>query len=76
MWYKNKIGGSVMKPNQEIRKKIRDSQFCSWQVAEQMQMAENTFYRLLRKPLSNADKQRIVDALDQLKEKHFKNKAI
>lgn len=55
-----------MKPNEKIRKMIRQSGFCSWQVADKMGVHENTFYRWLRKELSEEDKKRIYQALEEL----------
>lgn len=56
-----------MKPNTDIRNLIRVSGFCSWQVADKLEMHENSLYRLLRKELDEQDKTRIYKALEQLK---------
>ncbi|MED4903969.1 hypothetical protein [Parageobacillus thermoglucosidasius] len=56
-----------MKPNSDIRQLIRQSGFCSWQVAEKLGVHENTFYRMLRKTLSEEDKKRIYKALEELR---------
>jgi hypothetical protein len=55
------------KPNDDIRQLIKKSGFYSWQCAAKLNCHENTFYRLLRKELDEADKKRIYQALDELK---------
>jgi transposase-like protein len=56
-----------MKPNEDIRKLIKQSGFCSWQVADRLGVHENTFFRWLRKELSEEDKKRIYQALEELR---------
>jgi hypothetical protein len=56
-----------IKPNTDIRNFIRVSGFCSWQVAEKLGFHENTLYRLLRKDLDQQEKNRIFQALEELK---------
>lgn len=55
-----------MKPNTDIRKMIRQSGFCSWQVADKLGVHENTFYRWLRKELGEEDIKQIYQALEEL----------
>lgn len=57
----------MMKPNGEIRNLIRVSGICSWQVAEKLGMHENSLYRMLRKELDPEEKNKIYQALDELK---------
>jgi hypothetical protein len=56
-----------MKPNSEIRNLIRVSGIYSWQVAEKLGMHENSLYRMLRKELDSEEKNKIYQALDDLK---------
>lgn len=56
-----------MKPNSEIRNLIRVSGICSWQVAEKLGIHENSLYRMLRKELDPDEKNKIYQALEQLK---------
>ncbi|MFJ5625582.1 hypothetical protein ACIQD3_23570 [Peribacillus loiseleuriae] len=56
----------MKKPNEDIRELVRKSGFCSWQVANKLNCHENTYYRLMRKELSEEDKKRIYRALDEL----------
>jgi hypothetical protein len=53
-------GGVYLKPNSEIRKAIRTSGFCLWQVAHKLEVHENTFFRKLRKPLRLEEKKRFT----------------
>jgi predicted XRE-type DNA-binding protein len=57
-----------MKRNQDIRDYIRDSKICNWQVAEQLEISDNSFYMLLRKKLSEAERERIMEAIEVLKQ--------
>jgi DNA-binding CsgD family transcriptional regulator len=57
-----------MKRNQDIRNLIRDSKICNWQVAEALKISDNTFYMLLRKKLTDSDRQRILSAIETVKE--------
>jgi hypothetical protein len=60
-----------MKPNQDIRRLIRESHVCSWQVAEHLRIGENTFYRLLRRKLTKTDRERISAAIEAIKIQNF-----
>lgn len=55
-----------VKANQEIRQKIKDSDFYTYEVALKLGCSENTLIRNLRTELNEAEKQRILDALEQL----------
>jgi ABC-type ATPase with predicted acetyltransferase domain len=57
----------LVKPNQDIRDLIRDSKVFNWQVIEKLGIGDNSFYRMLRKPLSDADKNRILAAIEAIK---------
>lgn len=56
-----------MRRNDDIRLSIRQSGFSSWQVADKLSISEGTLYRWLRRELTEAEKQRISDSLQQLK---------
>ncbi|RDU34721.1 hypothetical protein DRW41_22105 [Neobacillus piezotolerans] len=56
------------KPNQDIRDLIKKSDVYSWEVAEKLGIHENTMYRLLRKELDDAGKERFRQALKVLQE--------
>jgi hypothetical protein len=58
-----KTGGGIMKRNQDIRDYIRDSKICNWQVAEQLEISDNSFYMLLRKNLTDEERGRIMKAI-------------
>ncbi|TMN21920.1 hypothetical protein [Lentibacillus cibarius] len=55
-----------MKRNKELRQIIKESKVYNWQVAEAMNMHENTLYRMLRRPLSSTEKQRIIELVKEL----------
>jgi hypothetical protein len=55
-----------VKANQELRQKIKDSDYYTYEVASKLGCSENTLIRILRTELSDAEKQKILDALDQL----------
>jgi hypothetical protein len=56
-----------MKTNEDIRKLIKQSDFCLWQVADKLEVHENTLFRWLRKELSKEEKERILKAVEKLK---------
>jgi hypothetical protein len=62
-----KNGGGIMKRNQDIRDYIRDSKICNWQVAEQLEISDNSFYMLLRKNLTDEERGRIMKAIEAAK---------
>ena len=55
------------KPNQDIRDVVKISGFFAYEVDEKLGCSENSYYRLLRKPLDEDDRQAIFKALEQLK---------
>ncbi|MCK0473911.1 hypothetical protein [Halalkalibacter sp. APA_J-10(15)] len=55
--------------NQDLRDQIKSSNLYLWQIAEQLNIHENTLYRLLRYELSNQQKTQISSAIKQLKSK-------
>lgn len=52
--------------NAEIKNKLKESKIFQWQVASKLGMSEMTLVRKLRYELSEADKQRIFKAIDEL----------
>ena len=52
--------------NAEIKNKLKESKIFQWQVASKLGMSEMTLVRKLRYELSEADKQRIFKAFDEL----------
>lgn len=69
MWVKKRkrIGGWIMKRNQDLRNLIRDANICNWQVAESLEISDNTFYVMLRKKLSDTERERIIAAIEKAK---------
>lgn len=53
--------------NQDLRNLIRSSNIRNWQVAEELGIADNTFYVMLRKKLSDQEKERILTAIKNIK---------
>jgi predicted XRE-type DNA-binding protein len=54
--------------NQDIRNLIRASNIRNWQVAEQLGISDNTFYILLRKKLTEGERERILNAIEAAKQ--------
>lgn len=54
--------------NHEIREAIKDAGILSWQVADKLGIHETTFYRRLRKELSQQEKEKLYQIIDELKE--------
>lgn len=54
--------------NIEIRNKIKASGLKQWQVAKKLNVAESTFIRWLRDELSEEQKNRIYEAIEELQE--------
>lgn len=61
------IGGNKMR-NQELRNLIRASGIRNWQVAEALSVSENTFYKMLRKQLTEEEKTRILQAVEAVRQ--------
>jgi DNA-binding CsgD family transcriptional regulator len=53
--------------NQDIRNLIRASNVRNYELAEELGISDNTFYILLRKKLTDADRQRILSAIEAVK---------
>lgn len=53
--------------NLDVRAAIKSSGFKQWEIAEAYGICEWSFSRLLRKELPNEVKQRIYNAIEQLK---------
>lgn len=54
--------------NLDIRKAIEESEFKYWQVANKLGITDGNFSRLLRVELQLEDKQKILKAIEKLKE--------
>lgn len=54
--------------NLDIRKAIEESEFKYWQVANKLGITDGNFSRLLRVELQVEDKQKILKAIEKLKE--------
>ncbi|MED0665933.1 hypothetical protein P4T04_06330 [Bacillus badius] len=59
-----------------IKQRIRDEKIFTYEVADELQIHENTLYRLFRKPLSQEDEQRIMQAIEQVKLKKERNQHV
>ncbi|WP_256815809.1 hypothetical protein [Cytobacillus sp. Bac17] len=55
-----------MKCNIDIRKTLRESNVFIWQLADKMNVHENTIYRLLRKELPNDKKAEIIKVIKEI----------
>lgn len=58
--------------NIDIRKAIENSNFKYWQVANKLKMNDGNFSRLLRTELDEDNKNKILRAIEELKEKREK----
>lgn len=54
--------------NLDIRKAIETSNFKYWQVANKLGMTDGNFSRMLRIELTDEGKDRVLNAIDELKE--------
>ena len=54
--------------NLDIRKAIESSKFKYWQVANKLKMNDGNFSRLLRTELDEGNKNKILKAIEELKE--------
>lgn len=54
--------------NLDIRKAIEESNFKYWQVANKLGITDGNFSRLLRVELEKTDKNKILNAIEELKE--------
>lgn len=53
--------------NVEVRVAIKESGFKQWQIAEEYGIHEGNFSRLLRKPLSEQETEKIMTAINHLR---------
>jgi len=53
--------------NLEIRRKLKEAGLYQWILAEKMGIAEQTLVRKLRRELSEAEKQKILSIIEELK---------
>ena len=60
----------MTKHNNDIRTKARESGVYLYEIAEKMNISEQTFNRWLRKELSEELKQKALAAIKQIKEEH------
>ena len=60
-------GGEKMK-NLDIRKAIESNNFKYWQVANKLGITDGNFSRLLRFELERVEKEKILKAIEDLKE--------
>lgn len=54
--------------NLDIRKTIETSNFKYWQVANKLGMTDGNFSRMLRIELTKENKERVLNAINELKE--------
>ncbi|ARI78811.1 hypothetical protein [Halobacillus mangrovi] len=57
-----------MKTNAEIRLAINNSGFFTWEIAQKLDVHENTFYRWMRTEMTDEKKQMIIKAIDEVTE--------
>lgn len=57
----------MQKANTDVRKQIADAGLTQWQVAYQAGVSSQTLYTWLRVPLNDNRKQRVLDAINDLK---------
>jgi len=55
--------------NNDIRNSIKQANLYMWEIAEFMQIHENTLYRMLRHNLSDEARGEILSAIKELKNK-------
>lgn len=53
--------------NEEVKKLIKQSRFFNYEIAEQIGISEVSFSRWFRKELSEEQKQKIINAIEELK---------
>jgi len=58
--------------NLDIRKAIETNNFKYWQVANKLQMTDGNFSRMLRIELTKENKERVLKAINELKEEREK----
>ena len=60
----------MIKHNNDIRTKARETGVYLYEIAEKMNVSEPTFNRWLRKELSEELKHKVLAAIEQIKEQH------
>ena len=58
--------------NLDIRKAIETNNFKYWQVANKLQMTDGNFSRMLRIELTKENKEKVLKAINELKEEREK----
>lgn len=66
------LGGESMRMqrNQDLRKQIREEGLFLYQVAEALEICESSLYRLLRRNLSDHERNRILQTITRLKNEY------
>ena len=57
---------SKLDNNVEVRAAIQNKKLRYWQVAERLGISENTFYRRLRKELSEDEKKKVLATISSM----------
>lgn len=52
----------------EVKQLSKENGIFLWQIAEKLGINDGNFSRKLRKPLSDADTEKVLDAVEQLKQ--------
>lgn len=52
----------------EVKQLAKENGIFLWQIAEKLGINDGNFSRKLRKPLSDADTEKVLDAVEQLKQ--------
>lgn len=52
----------------EVKQLAKENGVFLWQIAEKLGINDGNFSRKLRKPLSDADTEKVLDAVEQLKQ--------
>lgn len=59
-----------MKRNMDIRTMAKNNGVFQWEIAERLEVSEQTFIRRLRKELSDEDKLKVYDAIGKIEREH------
>lgn len=57
-----------MKKNNDIRELAKRNGICLWKIAEQLEITDSYFSRILRKELPNEKKMKIVNIIKEISE--------
>lgn len=60
----------MIKRNMDIRTMAKNSGVFLWEIAEWLEVSEQTFIRKLRKELSDEDKLKVFDAIGKIEREH------